>query len=996
MSYSFAPNNEPLYVSEGDYVQFKFKAPSSWNTTNTVTVQVGDLFQYWLITTIPEDFTPDPFPLQGFDDAELDTLYTFGDGSRPGEVIPVISGLTPTTQASVALTSNVPIPIGATITDYVAARFDFNGDGTWDTGWISATGSTAVENGARIQIRGRTPNFYVQPMNLSLVIGTANETWEVITEAIPGNNAEPFPVFTDLDPVPVDTFIYSEVLRVQGLNEDGGVSVSNATTSAYALSSTGNTSTNADGYEVLDGANWLTSGTISNGDYIQLRILSSPNNLTPRSTDLSIADDANGSTWTVTTGIAPSTTPANFSFTDQTGVLTNTLIGSDQQPTAGISGLTAGLSVPVEVVSTDSSLVRVQVNNGSIGVFPTSVQNGDKLYIYLQSASSFNTPRELQIRVGDRDISTWTVITGSGPDSDATFNPPANLNNQVPNTYVSSTPVTVASINIPITINATNGSLISIDGDTPVPGPRTFDPAVNTSFTLVSLVPVNLNTTQSTTVTVGTGSANNPFTWSVTSYATVPPPATNLGVWYSKKVEKFDGYPIGTVLPILKESIANGYGDLDGSLGDRYPGFIQCDGRSLSTAQYFMLFDIIGYTYGGSGSTFQIPDYRNRRLCGTGQVDASRGNSVALPVSSGGSIFDVGAEGGYWYFDRVDALGADPLEQIQGTGTTGLVSEYFSLGTVKISGLETVTDDIRFTIVGSVVGQIGPLEDVVVQTPEHDHSFIAAVPDGDGGDPLIRWGPPDGRGMFGVGGGQLPSTTRDDGVGKGDTNKQADVWVDFLNNLGGGKFKTELEAYEGSGFDMKQWVLQNLEVSETEVGPVVVPGGIDVTNGVTFGPTSGDSVTEVDFMTWWISPVSGLSGASLDTISSGTNECAAVVDTVSTRFSVDSYLPVSGTTNNHSHFLTEDPIQNIQSDFSGGNSGGAGTIAAPFGSGLGNGATSINLVFEQSDVFMDMTDATFVWNKSFAKPFPSVTMEPQIQVPIINPFHKTKYIIKAY
>lgn len=982
MTYSFAPNNEPLYVSEGDYIQFKFKAPSSWNTTNTVTVKVGDLFQYWLITTIPEDFTPDPFPLQGFDNAELDTLYTFGDGNRPGEVIPTITGLTPTTQASVALTTNVPIPFGATETDYVAARFDFNGDGTWDTGWISATGSTTVENGARIQIRGRTPNFYVQRMNLSLVIGTANEIWEVITEPIPGNNAEPFPVFTDLDPVKVDAYAYSEVLRVQGLNEDGAISLSN--NGEYALSTTGNTSTNADGYEVLDGANWLTSGTVSNGDYLQLRILSSPNNLTPTTTDLSIADDANGSSWTVTTGVAPSTSPDNFSFQDQTGVLEDTLIGSDQQPVAGISGLTPGLSVPVELIQTDSSLVRVRVNGGSIGVFPTSVQNGDKLNIYLQSAPTFNTPRELQIRVGDRAISTWTVITGSGPDSDATFNPPANLNNQVPNTYVSSTPVTIGGINIPITINATNGSLISIDGDTPVVGPRTFDPSVNTSFTLVSLVPVNLGTSQSTTVTVGTGSSNNPFTWTVTSYATVPPPATNLGTWYSKKVEKFDGYPIGTVLPILKESVATGYGDLDGSLGDRYPGFIQCDGRSLSTTQYFMLFDVIGYTYGGSGSSFQIPDYRNRRLCGTGQVDASRGNSVSLPITSGGSIFDVGAEGGYWYFDKVDALGADPLEQIQGTGTTGLVSDYFSLGTVKISGLETVTDDVRFTIVGSVVGQIGPLEDVVVQAPEHDHAYVAAVVDGDGGDPLIRWGPPAGRGMFGVGGGELPSNverTQRDSV-----DKQAQAWADFLENLGGGKFKTELELYYGGGFDLKQWALENLQTGLDEVN-------VEVNQfSVGFGSESNDAETDVDFMTWWISPASGLSGADLATISSGTNECAAVVDTDPLRFSLDSYLPVSGTTNSHSHFLTEDPISNIQSDFSSGNSSGAGTITA----GLGNGATSINLVFEQSDIFMDMTDATFTWNKSFAKPFPSVTMEPQIQVPIINPFHKTKYIIKAY
>jgi hypothetical protein len=994
MAFSFAPNNEPLYVSEGDYVQFKFKAPPSWNTTQTVTIQVGDLLQYWLITTIPEDFTPDPFPLQGFEDAELDTLYTFGDGSRPGEVIPTITGLTPTTQAPVAISSNVPVPSGASLTDYVALRIDYDGNGTWDTGWIAADGTQTVENGARIQIRGRTSTFYTQFMNISLVIGTANETWKVRNEAIPGNNAIPFPDFTDLDPVEVDTLIYSEVLRVQGMNEDGPISLTNG--GEYRLSLTSNTSTNADGYEVLSGSSWNTSGTVSNGDYLQLRILSSSTNLTPKLTDLSIADDANGSSWTVTTGVASDTTPSNFSFTDQTGVLTDTLIGSDQQPGAGITGLTAGLSVPVEIVSTDSSLVRVQVNNGSIGVFPTSVQNGDKLFIYLQSASTFSTPKELQIRVGDRDISTWTVITGTGPDSDATFNVPSDLVNQIPGTYVSSSPITVAGINVPITINATNGSLISIDGDAPVVGPRTFDPTVNTSFTVVSLVPSNVSTSQSTSVTVGTGSLNNPFTWTVSSYAAPPNTSSYLGVWYSKKIEKFDGYPIGTVLPILKDNLGT-YGDLDGSLGDRYPGFISCDGRSLDTTQYFMLFDAIQYTYGGSGSSFNLPDYRNRRLCGTGQVDASRANSVGLPVS--GSIFDVGNEGGYWYFDKVDALGSDPLEQIQGTGTTGLISEYFSLGTVKIAGLETITDDVRFTIVGTVVGQIGPLESVVVQVPEHDHAYIAAVPDGDGGDPLIRWGNADGRGMFGVNSGAYGVTTG--GVGKGDIDAQVDEWVDYLNGLAGGNFKTELELYEGAGFDMEQWVRENLQTARREsgnTGEVDVPGNAYVgpPGGVDFGPESSDNITEVDFMTWWVSPASALSGADLETIDTLGQEAAGVVDTVSTRFGIESYLPVSGTTNSHSHFITLDPVQNIQSDFSGGNTSGAGNLAAPEGAGLLNGATSINLVFNQTEIFMDMTDGIFNWNKSFAQPFPSVTMEPQIQVPIINPFHKTKYIIKAY
>ena len=45
---------------------------------------------------------------------------------------------------------------------------------------------------------------------------------------------------------------------------------------------------------------------------------------------------------------------------------------------------------------------------------------------------------------------------------------------------------------------------------------------------------------------------------------------------------------------------------------------------------------------------------------------------------------------------------------------------------------------------------------------------------------------------------------------------------------------------------------------------------------------------------------------------------------------------------------------------------------------------------------MDMTNGTFKYSSSFKRPTPDVEMRPQRQVPIINPFQKTKYIIKAY
>lgn len=48
------------------------------------------------------------------------------------------------------------------------------------------------------------------------------------------------------------------------------------------------------------------------------------------------------------------------------------------------------------------------------------------------------------------------------------------------------------------------------------------------------------------------------------------------------------------------------------------PGFLLCNGTSYSATAYPALFAVIGYTYGGSGSTFNIPDTRGIFVRGAG------------------------------------------------------------------------------------------------------------------------------------------------------------------------------------------------------------------------------------------------------------------------------------------------------------------------------------------------------------------------------------------
>ena len=65
-------------------------------------------------------------------------------------------------------------------------------------------------------------------------------------------------------------------------------------------------------------------------------------------------------------------------------------------------------------------------------------------------------------------------------------------------------------------------------------------------------------------------------------------------------------------------------------------GFLLCDGTSISTTTYAALFAVIGYTFGGSGATFNLPDFRDRMPIGAGStyaVNASGGSADAVVVN---------------------------------------------------------------------------------------------------------------------------------------------------------------------------------------------------------------------------------------------------------------------------------------------------------------------------------------------------------------------------
>ena len=69
-------------------------------------------------------------------------------------------------------------------------------------------------------------------------------------------------------------------------------------------------------------------------------------------------------------------------------------------------------------------------------------------------------------------------------------------------------------------------------------------------------------------------------------------------------------------------------------------GFLLCDGRSLNRNTYSKLFAAIGYTHGGSGNNFRLPDLRERFIVGAGgNSNSVSGTSGYLDAATGGSNF---------------------------------------------------------------------------------------------------------------------------------------------------------------------------------------------------------------------------------------------------------------------------------------------------------------------------------------------------------------------
>lgn len=76
----------------------------------------------------------------------------------------------------------------------------------------------------------------------------------------------------------------------------------------------------------------------------------------------------------------------------------------------------------------------------------------------------------------------------------------------------------------------------------------------------------------------------------------------------------------------------NPVGSLQAYAGASAPtGWLLCDGTSYSTSVYPELYSVLGYTYGGSGANFNVPDLRGRMPMGAGTGAGLNSSGTGAP-----------------------------------------------------------------------------------------------------------------------------------------------------------------------------------------------------------------------------------------------------------------------------------------------------------------------------------------------------------------------------
>jgi hypothetical protein len=453
-------------IDDGESLQLRTTAPSTSNTSKTMTVMAGIAASEWTIMT-PEDVDPDAFQ------------FVSATGVAP--FIPSESNV-------VAIEGHSGVTVSATGDYQVCAAPDCSDQTVWRT-----APTAGVVEGTFARVRA-TPATYGASASTTLTAGSRSSTYGA-TARVKDETPDDFSFTATSEASPAQEY-FSSVATLTG--HDGvGISVSGHPSAFYRICADAGCSGTA---------GWTQTDSVAqSGASIQLRMV--PTQLST-TTPVVLTAGTSSATWSLTTR-AGITTPATFTIAPESGVEPAVATTSAIVTPSGIEG-----DVTVSVSGGTNS--AVSVDGGSSWATSAVLPAGGSFRVR-QTSAGFGGFTTASVVVGTGTPVGWTVTTRAQRTTGNSFSIPAR-NGVERGETVDSAPVVPSGFEGPVTV-ATSAGMVSTDG-----GATYSTTAVlpkDGSFTLRTTASSSFSTPVDVTVTAGTNAA---ATWTVTTRAkdTVP------------------------------------------------------------------------------------------------------------------------------------------------------------------------------------------------------------------------------------------------------------------------------------------------------------------------------------------------------------------------------------------------------------------------------------------------------------------------------------------
>lgn len=352
-------------IANGDSVRVRMTTGGLFSETYTIHLTIGGVRQPFAATTRAAIVVPSDF--RDFDIAVRDP------GERVESIAQPIKGLEAAASIIVSGDGNPEYRINDMVTGWSA--------------WTNEAGS--VPPGSEVQVLLTASEAFSDTRRAQVTIGGITRSWEVRTRAASVTPGE-FPAFTSLDKQERSTVVESNEVVIGSLEATGPIKVTGLT-----------------GEYRVNGGQWTdASGSIENGDRVQVRLTTGGNFETAYSVTLTIG---NAQRVFVATTRAAITAPANFEhFVSQSDRQLSSLYNSNIQDLTGHE-----VAVPVSI----SGVGEYRVNNGSWSDWttqPGEIQPRGRIQVRITTGNDFSTPHVARVTVGG--VTRTFTVTTRAPD----------------------------------------------------------------------------------------------------------------------------------------------------------------------------------------------------------------------------------------------------------------------------------------------------------------------------------------------------------------------------------------------------------------------------------------------------------------------------------------------------------------------------------------------------------------------------------------------------